>query len=162
MYLTAQGLAQLYTTQELAEATYTNERVLQRVLDDGDVSEFDPASVDEARAAIERVEMALTRASARVDSHLRVRYQLPLPASAVEANDIQTRVADIVRLQLWRYPSDEHRTRYNDAITWLKDASRGTVSLVNAIPGGGSGTEGATLGRVRHGQGRSQFDWSGY
>lgn len=162
MYLTAQGLAQLYTTRELAEATYADERVLQVCLDDDDVSEFDPVQVDEARAAIARVNTALERASARIDSHLRVRYELPLPVSAVDANDIQTRAADIVRLQLWRYPSDEHRTRYNDAITWLKDAARGTVSLVNAVPGGGSGTVGATLGRVRTGQGRSSFDWSGY
>ncbi|WP_072670533.1 phage protein Gp36 family protein [Vibrio injensis] len=152
----------LYSTQELAEASRCDAQVLQAVLDEGDTSSFDPLLVAEAVEAVERADRILQNASNRVDSHLRVRYQLPLPAEAVTANDLETRVADVARLQLWRYPSDEHRTRYNDAIAWLKDVSRGMVSLVSAVPGGGSGTEGATLGRVRTGQGKSQFDWSGY
>lgn len=162
MYLTAQGLAELYGMREVAEATYTDEQILQAVLADDDVSGFDPALVAAAQAAVQRITAALTRASRRVDSHLRVRYQLPLPVDAVTANDLETRVADIARLQLWRYPSDEHRTRYNDAVAWLKDAARGSVALVGAVPGEGSGTVGATLGRVRHGQGKSQFNWGGY
>jgi phage gp36-like protein len=162
MYLTVQGFALLYGTHELAEASRCDVSALQALIDGTDTTQFDSSTLSEAQVALSRASRVLQNASNRLDSHLRVRYQLPLPPKAITANDLETRVADVARLQLWRYPSDEHRTRYNDAIAWLKDVARGMVSLVGAVPGGGSGVEGTTLGRVKTGQGKSQFDWGGY
>lgn len=162
MYLTAVEFVQMVGAREVAQATACHEPTLQVLTSDGDTSGLDAAHLATAQGALTRIADALERASLRMDSHIRVRYQLPLSSEAVTSNDLGSRAAEIVRFQLWSRPGDDLRRRFDDAIGWLQAVSKGSVALVNAESSAAPGTDGGGLGRVIKGQGKSRFNWSGY
>lgn len=74
-----------------------------------------------------RLEAALTNASQVIDGYIQNRVTLPL--ASVPGILVQ-RCADIARYLLDRNRTrDEVRLRYEDAIAWLKDVSKGVVNL---------------------------------
>ena len=77
-----------------------------------------------------RVLAAIDQAGAEADGYLATRYAVPV--TSVGAN--LTRVTlDIARFRLWDNRSPEEvRTRYDDAVKWLRDVSAGRVLLTDA------------------------------
>lgn len=98
--------------------------------DDGDV---DGPSLDQA----------LVSASSEIDTYLGVRYDLPIPSTAVDALQYLKRVAvDIAIYALSPGAlsrTDEKRTRYEDAIKWLTNVST-AKAVLPGMPGEGDGT----------------------
>lgn len=77
-----------------------------------------------------RVLAAIDQAGAEADGYIATRYTVPV--ASVGAN--LTRITlDIARFRLWDNRSpDEVRTRYEDAIKWLRDVAAGKVLLTDA------------------------------
>lgn len=82
-------------------------------------------------------ERALEAASRLADSYLQARYRLPLTAWG---DDLRRAVAVIAAYDLLAGRGfapegvDEHiRLRYEDAITWLRDVSRGAATPVGVV-----------------------------
>ena len=90
-------------------------------------------------ADADAITRALSSASAEIDSHLAVRYKLPLQEPP------ETLVQYCVDIALYRLASSrdvlsaEHRTRYEDALKALKDIGAGRAALV--FPGGADGDD---------------------
>ena len=94
------------------------------------------------RAALEGIpqadqERALEAASRLADSYLQARYRLPLTAWG---DDLRRAVAVIAAYDLLAgrgfapEGADEHiRLRYEDAIAWLRDVSRGAATPVGVV-----------------------------
>lgn len=99
------------------------------------------------------LDAALLDADEEIDSYLRVVRTLPLPAP-VPAR--LTRVAaDVARYHLYDdHAPDDVRTRYEDAVRWLRDVAAGRASLGLDDP---APTE---LGRVVVSAPPSEYDWA--
>ena len=111
-------------------------------------------------AAIERAGDALAQASRTMDSYLGVRFTLPLSPEVVEANGLRTRCLNIGRYLLHDdRATEEIRNRYKDDMTWLREIRDGKAQLIGAE---GGGSTAPTSGGIRHGQGASGFNWSGF
>lgn len=81
-------------------------------------------------ADTDAVSAAINDAVAEADGYLAGRYSLPLPAVPPV---LVGRLCDMARYRLWRdEASDEVRTRYRDAVAWLRDLSAGRAALVFA------------------------------
>lgn len=86
----------------------------------------------------DRIAAALADASAEIDSYVGVRHALPLPSTP----DALRRVA--VDIALYRLAAngaaltEEHRTRYEDAVAWLKRIADGKAALPGLDPESGS------------------------
>ena len=79
-------------------------------------------------ADTDAVSAAIAVAVAEADGYLAGRYSLPLPAVPPV---LVGRLCDMARYRLWRdEASDEVRTRYRDAVAWLRDLSAGRAALV--------------------------------
>lgn len=84
------------------------------------------------------IDRALDWASRLADSYLRKRYELPLVSWS---DDLKTCVGDLAAFRLlshrgFRPGSGNNEIivrRYDDAIAWLKDISRGICELVDAV-----------------------------
>ena len=73
---------------------------------------------------------AIADTVAEAEGYLAGRYSLPLPAVPPV---LVGRLCDMARYRLWRdEASDEVRTRYRDAVAWLRDLSAGRAVLVFA------------------------------
>ncbi len=116
-----------YATQSDIETLYGPDALLVAADRDGD-------GLPDA----ERIAAALADAAAEIDSHVGVRHALPLPAVPAALRRI---AADIA---LYRLASngaaltEELRTRYQDAIAWLRRVADGKAALPGADPQGGS------------------------
>lgn len=88
-----------------------------------------------------RIEDALSAASVQIDSYLRKRYPLPLPAPPSELNRAACVLA---RYDLAtggdRSPSEEMRLARKEVIGWLEAIADGRVELAGAEAIGTSGT----------------------
>ena len=81
-------------------------------------------------ADTDAVSAAIADAVAEADGYLAGRDSLPLPAVPPV---LVGRLCDMARYRLWRdEASDEVRTRYRDAVAWLRDLSAGRAALVFA------------------------------
>jgi len=110
-------------------------------------------------ADAELVERALGDATAEIDSYLAGRYTLPLPTVPVVLVRLACDLA-VYRItsDYGRGLTDEIRQRFEDAISWLKRAASGDVSLglppqqepaqATSVPGLVSGKP-RTFGRQR-------------
>ncbi len=81
-------------------------------------------------SASDRINQSLAMATATADSYVSTRYATPVES----VGDVLRRaVLDIARHALWdnRAP-DEVRTRYEDALRWLRDVSAGKATLTTA------------------------------
>lgn len=109
-------------------ATIHGQDMLLRVADrDGD------EQIDE-----DAVGLALESASSEIDSYVSTRYDVPL---ASPGNMVKQVCVDIAVYRLAYNHSaltDEMRTRYEDAIAWLKAISKGDAAIV---PEDGSGED---------------------
>lgn len=81
---------------------------------------------------------ALADADAKINGYVSTRYSLPL--SPVPA-DLERIACDIARYFLYEdRVTDQVKQRYDDAIAWLKDVARGTVSI--GVDSGGTAPAG--------------------
>lgn len=70
---------------------------------------------------------AMTNAESEADSYLGAAYALPLPSVP---DVLKSMVGDIARYRLWdKEASEEVLRRYERAIAWFRDVSKGVVSL---------------------------------
>jgi len=107
-----------YATQADIEAIYSADALAVAADRDGD-GVADPASV----AA------ALERASSEIDLHIGARYALPLASTPVQLVQIAVDIA-LYRLVLDAgVRTDEHRTRYEDAVAMLRRIADGKAAL---------------------------------
>lgn len=95
---------------------------------------------------------AFAHASSEIDSYVCTRYTVPLTT----VPEIITRLCiDIALYQASSGPggglTDEKRTRYEDAIRWLKDVAKGVASLGVLDASGDSGVDAP---EVSYGNGR--------
>ncbi len=117
-----------YVTLQELEDRFGTEEILALTDRDGDGTP-DSAVVDRAVAD----------AGAEVDSYLEPRYTVPLADPVPEM--VRRVAADITRYRLYdNAPSDEVRTRYEDAVAWLKRVSEGKASIGVEMPGGAGST----------------------
>jgi phage gp36-like protein len=71
--------------------------------------------------------LAMTNAESEADSYLGSAYALPLPTVPAV---LQTMVGDIARYRLYdNRATEEVQKRYDRAVSWLRDVSKGVVSL---------------------------------
>jgi phage gp36-like protein len=99
------------------------------------------------------LDAALLDADQEIDSYLRVVRTLPLPAP-IPVRLVRV-AADVARYHLYDdHAPDEVRTRYEDAIRWLRDVAAGRASL------GADDTAPAVSGRIVTAQGVSAYDWT--
>ena len=93
-------------------------------------SAFGAAETADLDVPAGRVLAAIDQAGAEADGYLATRYTVPV--ASVGAN--LTRITlDIARFRLWDNRSPEEvRTRYEDAVKWLRDVSAGKVLLTDA------------------------------
>lgn len=81
-----------------------------------------PTTVDD-----DVVDDALNDAAAQIDGYLSARYTLPLSETPARLVKI---ASDIARFYLHGAAADDQvRKAYEDAVSWLKDVSKGTVQL---------------------------------
>lgn len=86
-----------------------------------------PAGVIDAEVA----SMAIADACGEADAYLGVRYSLPVTAPLPPM--LVAVVCDIARYRLHEdRPTEEVRKRYEDAVRWLRDVSRGAAVLPGA------------------------------
>ncbi|EKE79717.1 gp436 family protein [Idiomarina xiamenensis] len=84
----------------------------------------------------DKLEAALTEATAEMDTFIAVAYSLPLASTPAF---LVTVCCDIARFRLWDdSASDEVRKRYEDAISWLRRLAKGEVNLGLPTQEGGS------------------------
>ena len=80
-----------------------------------------------ADAAMIKINRALEDASGEIDAHLEAKYQLPLSTVPLKLEQV---CCDIARYALYDDQPTEHITkRYDDAIKYLLNVSRGVISL---------------------------------
>lgn len=73
------------------------------------------------------LDRAMLTAESEVNSYVGAAYALPLP-SVPEV--LRTMTGDVARFRLYdEQPSEEVQKRYDRAVSWLRDVSRGIVSL---------------------------------
>lgn len=103
---------------------------------------------DEPRtgAVVEAVaQAAIADAAGEIDAYLGVRYALPV--APVPAH-LVTVACDVARYRLHGVRvTEEVRTRYDDALRWLKDVAAGRALLPGAATAS-NGTAGAALAEV--------------
>jgi phage gp36-like protein len=108
-----------YATKEDITALYGDDELL-RVAED----EENPGTLDEAG-----VTAGLDNASAEIDSYVGVKYPLPLAASTPTLQRLCVDIA-LYRLALKAGPrTDEHRTRYEDAVSLLTKIAAGKATI---------------------------------
>jgi phage gp36-like protein len=79
----------------------------------------------------EVVDLAVADATAEIDSRLGGRFIIPDPTPA----DLVRRASDIARFMLYDdRVTDEVRSRYEEAIAWLKDVAAGRAVIAGALP----------------------------
>lgn len=91
------------------------------------------------------VDGALTSASDEIDSYLAVRYTLPLTSAP---GILKQRCVDIAVYRLALSAdvlSDEHRKRYEDAVSHLRRIGEGKAALVLPAPASGNGADTADV-----------------
>lgn len=100
---------------------------LLALLGDRATDPTDPAAVLAALEAAPSVQRALTDAQAEIDGYLAGRYGLPL---ATVPPVLERLACDVARYRLYeRRPTDEIRTRYEDAVRVLEQIARGAFTL---------------------------------
>lgn len=89
-----------------------------------------PADLVLGGVVTERVESALERVSATIDSYIRQRYETPLAVAPIE---IASACMDMARYDLatgdGKTAAEEVKDRHRQAMEWLRDIARGTVKL---------------------------------
>lgn len=78
--------------------------------------------------SVGRVAKALDDASRQIDGYVGTRYALPIPAVQVPVL-LQDWCCDIARYLLMTRPTEEARTRRNEAIKMLQEVARGQFQL---------------------------------
>ena len=120
MYATQQDLIDRYGTTEIARLTAAEGA--------------DPTSIDTGRATV-----ALTDATAVVDSYLRA--QVPVPLSTVPPEVVRVTCV-LARYNLahgeGREPTEQMRLAQKEAMDWLRDVATGTVQLGLIVPEAGA------------------------
>ncbi|MER9652531.1 DUF1320 domain-containing protein [Mesorhizobium sp. M0152] len=108
-----------YATKDDITALYGADELL-RVAED----EASPGELDEAG-----VTAGLANASAEIDGYVGVKYPLPLAASTPTLQRLCVDIA-LYRLALKAGPrTDEHRTRYEDAVALLTKIAAGKATI---------------------------------
>lgn len=138
MYLTPSGLMDRFGPRELAELSTADDlhivdsELLRLTITGGDRSAFSAAEIATADEALARIQMALTEASAIIDSFLRPRYALPL----VPVPPPLPRLAgDIARFLLMDdRATEEARSRYEAALKMLAEMRDGRLTLGPSEP----------------------------
>lgn len=99
------------------------------------------------------LDAAIMDASEEIDSYLRVVRTLPLPAP-VPARLVRV-AGDLARYHLYDdRATEEVRTRYEDAIRWLRDVAAGRASLGVEDPAP------AEVGGITISAPASEYDWA--
>lgn len=81
-------------------------------------------------AATGRIDSAIASACAVADGYIAARYSTPV---ASVGSALKSAVLDIARYSLWdNQAPDEVRTRFEDALRWLRDVSSGKAVLTDS------------------------------
>jgi len=81
-------------------------------------------------AATGRIDSAIASACAVADGYIAARYSTPVSSVG---SAIKSAVLDIARYSLWdNQAPDEVRTRFEDALRWLRDVSSGKAVLTDS------------------------------
>ncbi|UWQ00849.1 DUF1320 domain-containing protein [Aliiroseovarius crassostreae] len=126
-----------YATQEDIIAAYSEDALY--------VADRDGDGVIDTGA----VTKALEAASAAIDSYIGVRYTVPIEGGNVLLRDYCIDIA-LYRLALARdVQTDEHRRRFEDAVSALKEIARGNATLNLPVPADQDGENAAALSKPR-------------
>ena len=102
------------------------------------------------------IDSYISRAANTIDSYLRQQTGLPLSQAKIDASPLPGLAGDMVRYYLYEDgASDEVLERYKAAVSWLRDFSRGMVSLPSSDDGGSQPSD----NRVHVRQAKSNTDW---
>lgn len=81
-------------------------------------------------AATGRIDSAIASACAVADGYIAARYSTPVSSVG---SALKSAVLDIARYSLWdNQAPDEVRTRFEDALRWLRDVSSGKAVLTDS------------------------------
>lgn len=131
MYNTELQVIDQFGDDEIAaivdEGTTLTGPILRTQLEGGDMSGYTQGEQDAAAAAESKIVLATEHAQGIIDGYLATRYTLPLPNAP---KVLSAYSLDITRYRLWDNKAPEEvRTRYEDAIRWLRDVSLGKADL---------------------------------
>ena len=88
---------------------------------------FGSSEAADLDAATGRIDSAIASACAVADGYIAARYSTPV---ASVGSALKSAVLDIARYSLWdNQAPDEVRTRFEDALRWLRDVSSGKAVL---------------------------------
>lgn len=116
-------------------------------------------AADEAK---QRLEVAITDAANRINGYVSRVRTLPLSAEVIEESNLPLIQANIARYLLYDDGASEAvKEHFKDAIEWLKDVSKGNVSL-GSQDEEEQEQEQASIGCSIVRQGNSRFNWDAY
>lgn len=152
------GWAEL--AQRAAPEVVLDAQLLRAVATAADTGDWTASQVQEATAALVRLQDALERASRHADTYLFPRYRarMPLPLDLVQGSSLPAAVAAIALKRLYgtAVPEDLRRgAAWAD--DYLRDLSKGAVSL-----GGADIDVAQPAGHMVTRAPGSSFDWSTY
>lgn len=150
------ALAQLCTTQ-LAQVL--DAELLEAALKDEDLSGYDADEIALVVEAIAWIEGRIDAAARVIDSYIMRSYSLPLTQGQIDGSALPGHAEVIAYHQMMiNGPDEVTKNRYDEAMRWLRDVSRGLARI-----GGAADTEAAVSERRRlTGCMPSAVDWSTY
>lgn len=152
----ADALAQLCTAQ-LGEVLAA--QLLEDALNDEDLSGYSSDEQQLVADAITWIEGRITAAARIIDSYIQAKYSLPLSQPQIDDSALPGYAEVIAYHQMMINGPDEiTKARYDEAMRWLKDVSRGLAKI-----GGSAETEAAASDQRRLAcAAPSSIDWSDY
>lgn len=162
-YASAEQLLERHGRVEIAELANHDEELivsgelLELTVLSGNRSDYTASEQQAADNALQAINVALDDAQRKINSYLLNRYSLPLEQSVIDASDLSRINSTIARYYLMGFgATDDVKSRFHDAIAWLRDVSQGKASL---------GEQDATVAKVGTGTiacGKSRLYWDGY
>lgn len=152
----ADALAQLCSAQlgQVLDA-----QLLEDALNEADLSGYTADEQQLAEDAIAWIEGRITGAARVIDSYIQAKYSLPLSQPQIDDSALPGYAEVIAYHQMMiNGPDDITKARYDEAMRWLRDVSRGLARI-----GGSADTEATASDQRRLAcAAPSSIDWSDY
>ncbi len=133
----AEELAQVAHSEDLAQIA---PELMRLTIESGDRSSYTAEEIAAADEAMQRIQDALSRATAQMDGYLAAQYTLPLDAAVISGSAIPHHCGVIARylLRVNDPEGNEETTpaakRHKHSMMWLEDVAAGKVVLGGQLP----------------------------
>jgi phage gp36-like protein len=172
MYLSPNALINIVGASEVArllagryDLPGLSAELLTAVIDNSDLSVFEPEEVAIAQEAAEKVALHCTNATRVINDALRSRYVLPIDSAVVDESGLPEIAQSFVMNSLEWEPPEHIVSAYKEANKRLEKYGNGKLSLGGAelIGSNSGGSENVSATHViKTAKPRSNYNWAGY